>query len=225
MPIGARARQAPAALMLVVALIGLVVLAGSAALAGTAAPAGAATTRPAAAPADCGLNAFNELVSQPEAIVLVGVVRSRGNQVGDTSGDGFRYDVTVRRQIPDDTDPSLSRSVTITQARDGAEPVARLKQGEEYFFAAQGRRDNFVATGCAAVLPYDEGLEQEIEQTVENPDGGSTPTPETIDFVLDDAPSDADESSFGRALAPGLAISLIGILGVIAFAIAGRRTN
>lgn len=213
-PIGTRARRAVAVLTLVAV----------SALAGMAGIGSSAAARPAV-PADCGLNAFNDLLTQPDAMVLVGVVRSRGNQVGDSAQDGFRYDVAVRQQIPEDADPTLVRSVTVTQVREGAEPVARLKQGDEYFFAAQGSRDTFVATGCASVLPYDESLEREIERTIASASEGPTGEPETIRFVLDDAPGDSTESSFGRALAPGLAISLLGVLGVIAFAIAGRRTG
>jgi hypothetical protein len=217
MPSRSRQRTGRALVMLAVtALLSLIPLAGSAGA--SAAPR----------PADCGLQGFLDQLGEPDTLVLVGTIDSRGHQIGDTPDSGFRYKIQVSSQIPDDADPTLTKSVTVNHTPDGVEPVARLDQGEDYFFAVTGKRDTFVAQGCAAALPYQDQLEREIEATIAGQgDDPGTPAaePSQLTFSLGDEADDGATASFSRSIAPGLAITLLGILGLIAFAIAGRRST
>lgn len=202
----------------------LVLLSAVLSLGATAGPASAATpaaAMPAAKPADCGLGGFTEQLGDTGRLVLVGVVKTRGEQIGESARDGYRYDVRVRRQLPDGADPTLARVVTVTQVRDGREPIQRLSVGEPYFFSVQGKRDTFMADGCASVLPYQSELEPEIEDALA---GGSEQTG-GHDYTLDEAADDGAGATLGRAVAPGLAITLVGVLGLIAFLIASRRPS
>lgn len=216
MPSRSRQRTCRALVMLAVAALLCLVPLGA-----TSASAGAPRL------ADCGLQGFLDQLGEPDTLVLVGTVDSRGHQIGDTPDSGFRYKIQVTAQIPDDADPTLTKSVTVNHTPDGAEPVARLDQGEDYFFAVTGRRDTFVAQGCAAALPYQDQLEREIEATIDGQQGdpeSPTAEPSQLTFTLGDETDGGATASFGRSIAPGLAITLLGILGLIAFAIAGRRS-
>lgn len=175
----------------------------------------------AAKPADCGLGGFTEQLGETGRLVLVGVVKTRGEQIGESARDGYRYEVRVRRQLPDAADPTLARVVTVTQVRDGREPIRRLSVGEPYFFSVQGKRDTFMADGCASVLPYQSELEPQIEDAL----AGGSQEAAGHDYTLQEAADDGTVSTLGRAVAPGLAITLVGVLGLIAFLIASRRSS
>jgi hypothetical protein len=117
--------------------------------------------------------------------------------------------------------------LVVTQPAGRAGGLGKLEEDATYVFFASGEegRDHLVANACAGTTKLDGGLSADLRDQLdatlgEQAEGGSTP-----DFTLTE-PDDGARStpSFGRLAAPGAALALIGVLGLLLLArIASRR--
>lgn len=198
-------------------------------------PVGATAAGPAATgaiPPDCG----GLDVTDPEAVaanaegtsdVFLGrVVRQVGATGGATSpaspdatAGGPRdlgYDVLVDVPITGDLAADQRIELVLVGVASGDEPLRRSRR---YLFFATGENSALRADGCdgyASGTMVDAATLDEIRTAL-------TEEPEVPDVVLSRPAGSDDPPDLGRVVAPGAAVSLIGILGLVLVSRVGRR--
>ena len=116
-----------------------------------------------------------------------------------------------------------TETVTVQTDRNRAEcSLGALAVNTEYMFFVTGTGDPWVATGLSGTLPISDTV---VAQVVELLGPGSPPIqppPETAVFT----PVDTSEpQSLSRAAAPGAALVLVGLLGLVVVRGVSRRTR
>jgi hypothetical protein len=108
------------------------------------------------------------------------------------------------------------------------EGLGRLEQGETYLFFASGDKgmDHLIAEACSGTQPLPGGLTAQLRDSLQRALDEQPPTDTPLDYMLV-TPEDGVRStpSLGRLAAPGGALALIGVLGLVLLArIGSRRT-
>lgn len=194
---------------------------------------GSASAAPAAAgpiPPGCGaldVTDTQAVAANAEGVsdVFVGrVVRLDRVRVhpGATSGTtttptrDLLYDVLVDAPITGDLAADRRVDVVLVGVEAGEEPLRRSRR---YLFFATGGASALRADGCdgyASGTMLDAATVEEIRTAL-------TAEPETPDVVLSKPEGSDGPPDLGRVVAPGAAVSLIGILGLLLVSRVGRR--
>ena len=151
--------------------------------------------------------------------VLTGTVQDSVKVVSD-AGATFTHDVEVERVYKGPVPSSEAQVQTDGSSGGGACTLGRLETGETYLFFLQLDGDLWIATGSGGT----ELATTEAVGAVEDLLGAGTPavppTPETAEFT---SVAGGEPVSVSRAAAPGIALVLIGLLGLIVVGRLGRR--
>lgn len=196
-------------------------LAGSALLAvgGPVGPAGAAPVAPAP---KCERATIAEHTQNAQA-VFSGVVDSVDQRAGSQSDPLIVNNVTVdlvyKGRISTETVPVVTRPPN--RRSQGLGP---LEQGEQYLFFVRVLPTDepaYIAGGCGGTDLAAAGLVTRVEELL---GAGRPPVPPEAPPVQFDNVDDSDPASFTRVAAPGLALVLVGLLGLLVVGRLGRRS-
>jgi hypothetical protein len=140
----------------------------------------------------------------------------------------WQHTVTVVSPFQSALQPG-DRTLIVTQPAGIAGGLGKLDKGATYVFFVNGERgmDHLLAGACSGTTKLAGGLTAEMQSQLEETLGGPPPEEAVPDYSLM-APEDGARStpSLGRLAAPGVAVALIGVLGLLLLArIASRRTN
>lgn len=127
------------------------------------------------------------------------------------------YNVLVDVPITGDLAADQRVTVVLGEVEAGEEPLRRSRR---YLFFASGEGSSLRADGCdgyASGTMVDAATLQEIRTALKA-------EPETPDVVLTKPEGSGEPPDLGRVVAPGAAISLIGILGLVLISRVGRRS-
>jgi len=216
---------------------------------GTATAATAAPTHAGAA--DCeelDLNNPTAVLARAEAVTdvftgrivaveprtTVGGGEGKANQTGsttdapqqdpDTRTTGWQHTVVVKVPFRS-TLRSGDRTLVVTTPLTDKVGLGRLKAGGTWLFFASGAEgmDHLVAEACSGTQLLQEGLSADLQSSLEDALDGETDDPvmPVTLSVPDDGASGAP--NFGRLAAPGAAVALIGVLGLLLIARVGAR--
>ncbi len=177
-----------------------------------------ATPRSGAAPDDC-VKGTTEAVETSDAVFL-GLVTAVERTGRGPHGAEYSNTVEVERVYkgPINQPSAAVRTVASSRNRSGLGP---LDEGQRYMFFVNIAGDVMTASGCSGTTPgTDDQVAKVVELRGEGRPAVAPPPPEaTFERVADSDPAD-----FTRAAAPGLALVLIGLLGLIVVRRLGRRT-
>lgn len=183
-----------------------------------AGPAGAAATDELACPgvtlADAAENAD---------AVFTGVVSSVRRDTGSPNDVLFVNDVDVELVFKGTLRVTTVSVVTRPSNRRG-EGLGALEKGEEYvFFGRELPTDEpaYVAGACSGTGAASEETVTRIEEVLGKGESPVPPEPPTVEF---ETVGGAEPTSFTRAAAPGLALVLIGLLGLFVVRRLGRAS-
>lgn len=214
------------------------------------APATAApTVAPAAAPATTGMADCNELDlddavavrAQADAVtdVFAGEVLKSGARTTVDGGAGKTdepprgnvrvtgWEHTVEIEVLFRSALQGNRVTVVTKvAGPGEDGLGRLRTGGTYLFFATGEqgKDHLDAAGCSGTQLLPGGLSADLRDQVHA--ALEEPVVDEVDYTLT-APDDGARStpSLGRLAAPGAALALLGVLGLMLLSrIGARRT-
>jgi hypothetical protein len=117
------------------------------------------------------------------------------------------------------------RVLIVTQPSGRAGGLGKLDLGATYVFFVTGGEgmDHYLADSCAGTTKLREGLTAEMRDRLDETLGEQVDSP-TPEYSLS-APDDGSRStpSLGRLAAPGAAVALIGVLGLLLLARISRR--
>ena len=212
-----RQRRAPAVLLpaLLPALLLAPVLAAAALLSPPLAPAASA-----AIPATCGMldltdTAAVETRADGTDDVFVGRVVDLTR--GRTATDPITHSVVVEETVTGDLSAGREVRVLFSQAK--GEPT-QLRLNQSYLLFTRDDESALLADGCegyTSARSLDAARIEELREAL-------APVEETPDVVLSEPDGGSDgPPDLGRVLAPGAAISLLGVLGLALISRVGRR--
>jgi hypothetical protein len=160
------------------------------------------------------------------------------NETSDGPSDGptrpadprttrWQHTVSVESSFQSTHQPG-DRVLIVTQPSGRAGGLGKLVQGATYVFFVSGEEgmDHLMAEACAGTTRLPDGLTAELRDQLDATLGEPVDDEPTPDYTLS-APDDGARStpSLGRLAAPGAALALIGVLGLLLLArIASRRT-
>ncbi|MDN4161296.1 hypothetical protein [Nocardioides abyssi] len=187
-----------------------------------AAPA-AASPVAAAAPPRCPAVTVQDATRQADA-VFRGTVEAVAPVDGAASADRFDHDVVVGRVWKGGI--STEEVVVRTEAkpRFGTRACARglgeLEVGAEYLFFVDRRASAWLAGSGSRTEPLDDQLLAQVTRLLGSGKAPVPAAPESAEFtrVADDVPA-----AFSRTAAPGLAMIIVGLLGLAVVRGLGRR--
>ncbi|MQW77161.1 hypothetical protein GHK92_14870 [Nocardioides sp. dk4132] len=202
----APALRRPAALLAALLVLAAVTLAGVVGLVGAAAPASAACS--------CG-PADTEADARAARYVFTGTVEKASPR-----GRSWVQEVSVDRVYKGTVSESALEVVTESRVEDPC-GLGRLTPGSEYVFFARVDDERVAAPGCGGTAPVRAGLVRAVEEMYGE---GAPPSidPGDVEAVIEPVGADAP-ADFTRTAAPGLAMVLVGLLGLVLARWAGRR--
>lgn len=135
----------------------------------------------------------------------------------------WRHSVRVGYVFRGDLD--RRRPVEVVTTEEGRDAVGRLRRGATYLFFAEGdpAAGPLTTTGCGAATRITGGLTSRLRDVLDA--ALQEPEPEPTPEVALAAPEggSGDAPSLTRLAAPGVAVALIGLLGLALLARIGRR--
>ncbi|NPC98131.1 hypothetical protein [Nocardioides sp. zg-DK7169] len=204
----APALRRPAALLATVLLVLGVLGAGAVALVGGAAPAAAACR---CAPSD------TEADARAARYVFTGTVEQSAAR-----GRTWVQEVSVET-VYKGTVTEIALEVVTESRADEPCGLGRLATGSEYVFFAGLVDDRVTARGCGGTAPARPALVLAVEDLYGE---GAPPSvdPGEVEAVIEPVGADAP-ADFTRTAAPGLALVLVGLLGLVLARWVGRRSD
>ncbi|TWH02648.1 hypothetical protein L615_001300000120 [Nocardioides sp. J9] len=191
-------------------------------------PASPAAAVPSAIPADCGaldVTDTDAVVTAAEGtddVFLGRVVRAvtRGAGTGPAAGGprNLRYEVVVDQAVVGDLAADQRRELVLVGVEGRQDPLRRSRR---YLFFTTGENSELRADGCegwASGSMVDAATLGEIRAALTAP-------PEPPEVALSRPDGAGDPPDLGRVVAPGAAISLVGILGLVLLSRVGRRRS
>ncbi len=182
-------------------------------------PSGAATTAPPASPDSCvKVNAAD--AAEVADAVFTGVVTSV-HRVG--SGPGIAmFANTVQVELVY-KGPIEVPAVPVTTHRNSRKRpgLGPLQEGERYLFFVRSGTEALSAGGCSGTAVAQADQVTRIEELLGE---GQPPVPPEQPEATFEQVTDADPADFTRSAAPGLALVLIGLLGLVVVRRLGRRS-
>jgi hypothetical protein len=100
--------------------------------------------------------------------------------------------------------------------------LGALTQGSEYMFFVTGSGDPWVASGTSGTRPSTETVVAQVTRLLGEGAPPIQPAPESATFTAVDT---SDPQSLSRAAAPGAALVLVGLLGLVVVRGVSRRTT
>ncbi|MCW2765012.1 MAG: hypothetical protein JWO11_971 [Nocardioides sp.] len=180
------------------------------------------TTVPAHAACSCR-GATTQSHTKNAQAVFTGTVtaavstRKSGGQQGAT----FTHHVTVDRVYKGDI-----ASVDVQVATDSATRsncgLGKLTADKRYMFFVRGGSDVWTAESCGGTAPASAKLVSQVERLLGNGRPATPPEPQRAVFTN---VSDGEPATLARAAAPGVALVLVGLLGLIVVRRVGRRSQ
>ncbi|MGC4113013.1 MAG: hypothetical protein QM747_21870 [Nocardioides sp.] len=178
---------------------------------------GALVPAPAsAAPAKCSLPSLNKQIKQAD-VVFRGVV----DKVRPVKGKGTHrtrtYKVTADRVYQASL---VADSVVVTAPVGTACPLPTLKQGKRYLFFVTENASRLMATSSTAKATS--GLTAKIVAKLGDGVPAKTSHPADASFTM---VADASPPALSRLLAPGAALVIVSLLGLLVVGRLARRTS
>ncbi len=209
----------------VAAVLGCVVMAlpvaTSASVSASATGGGAgAATRPA--PCQAPTRSTTEYADRADA-VFEGVVRETRVPEPDGRGrivDPVTYVVDVQRVYKDDAVVTDTVRIESSYYRSAC-GLGELEPESPYFFFVRARQSGFRTSASLGSAPVTDRRRTEVEAAL-GAGEATRPEPTAADLVLEKVEADAP-GELGRAVAPGAAITLVGMLGLAVVGLTRRR--
>jgi len=128
------------------------------------------------------------------------------------------YDVKVDRVYKGEF--GSPRATVKSDAAADACGLTGMVADTRYLFFARARNDNLVANACGGTAPATSARTQKVVALL---GAGTTPNPPTPEKPTFTPVADADPPTLATIAAPGAAMVLLGLLGVMLFGWLGRR--
>jgi hypothetical protein len=141
-----------------------------------------------------------------------------GAKGGEKRGATMTYDVEVDRVYKGDIAASAVEVTSdASRSRCG---LGRLPADRRYVFFAESEGTTLSASRCGGTAPAGDRLVHQVERLLGDGRGPVPPEPEHAEFTM---VGDADPPTLTRAAAPGLALVLAGLLGLVVVRRVGAR--
>jgi len=153
----------------------------------------------------CQVGDLDRQVARADA-VFVGTV---DEVAGIRRGQAYEYSVTARQAFKGTVD----RDVSVTsRASSAACGLGALQAGTDYLFLVAGDSQPYTADTCSGSGPAAPRRLQKLESVAGPAEAITPPAPQT---ATRSRVEDSEPGSFGRLAAPGGAVALVGLLGLV----------
>ena len=185
-----------------------------------AAPAAAA---PAAAPPRCPTVTVQDATREADA-VFRGTVESVTRGGSSAGSRTYRHEVTVERVwkggLSTERVEVRTEGAAGSASRRCAAGLGELAIGTDYLFFVGRRASGWAAGPGSRTAPVADRLLEQVTRLLGSGRAPVAPAPETAEFTR---VADSEPPSFTRTAAPGLAMVIVGLLGLAVVRRLGRR--